>query len=361
MRGVADEREPLADERTRDEIAKRESTRFVEHRDLAKMQAKAPFKFAVKFRFAESRDARRFGAFLGPDQRGALSGQRQDRERAGRQEMFFGAAMMVALMADRDHNAGLIVVPAMGGDPGTLAQLRPRAVSGHEQARLDRAAVRQRDIDAVAARDKIGHRKAAKIDALGLGALDQRIDQMTVLDHMREWLTRLDIACKCQENRPGSVFELGVGNDHIQNRLRSICNLFPDANGIEQPPAGGDDGGSTRIAARPQPKRRIGDDNGNIGAKALTQRQRQRQPCKPAAADDNASLYRHTGPAHPHYCHWSIAGRNKGAKQGSFFAPAVIRGPILRFRLPDFGFQRFAAPEMTKESKALPCPKASSI
>ena len=47
--------------------------------------------------------------------------QRQDRERTGREEMFLGAAMMVALVADSDHDAGLIVIPAMGGYPCTLA------------------------------------------------------------------------------------------------------------------------------------------------------------------------------------------------------------------------------------------------
>ena len=63
--------------------------------------------------------------------------------------MFFGAAMMIALMADRDHDAGLIVIPAMGGDTGALAQFRARAVGRHQQARLDHAAVGQRDVDAV--------------------------------------------------------------------------------------------------------------------------------------------------------------------------------------------------------------------
>ena len=43
-------------------------------------------------------------------------------------------------------------------------------------------------------------------------------------------------------------------------------------------------------------ERRIGHNDGNIGAKALAQRQRQRQPCKRAAADDNASLCRHAVP-----------------------------------------------------------------
>ena len=138
MRGVADQRQPLADEGARDEIAERKRARLVERLDLAEMQAKALLELAVKFILAERDDARRLGALLGPYQRGALSGQRQDRERAGGQEMLFGAAVMIALVADGDDDAGLIVVPAMGGDAGALAQLRARAVGGDQQARLDR-------------------------------------------------------------------------------------------------------------------------------------------------------------------------------------------------------------------------------
>ena len=211
--------------------------------------------------------------------------------------MLLGAAVMVALMADGDHDAGLIVVPAMGGDPGALAQFRARAVGGHQQARLDDAAVGQRHIDAVGARIERRHRGGAQIDAFGLGARDQRIDQMAVLDHMRERLARLDIAREGQEHRTGGVFQLRVGDDHVEDRLRLGRDLVPDADRLEQPAAGRDDGGRARIAARPRRQRRIGDDDGNLRAEALPQRQRQRQPRERAAADDNASLCRHAEPA----------------------------------------------------------------
>ena len=207
--------------------------------------------------------------------------------------MLFGAAVMVALMADRDHDAGLIVIPAMGGDAGALAQFRARAVGRHQQARLDDAAVGQCHVDAVGARVERRHRGRAQIDALGLRALHQRVDQMAVLDHMRERLARLDIAGEGQEHRTGGVFQLRVGDHHVEDRLRAGRDLIPHPDGLEQPAAGRDDGGRARIAARPCRQRRIGDDDRNIGAEALTQRQRQRQPGKRAAADDNASLCRH--------------------------------------------------------------------
>ena len=124
----------------------------------------------------------------------------------------------------------------------------------------------------------------------------QRIDQMAVLDHVRERFARLDIAGKGQKRRTGGVLQFGVGDDHVENRLRSVRDLVPDPERLEQPAAGGDDGGGARIAARTRRKRRIGDDDRNIGAEPLAQRQRQRQPGKSAAADDNASLCRHAVP-----------------------------------------------------------------
>ncbi len=182
--------------------------------------------------------------------------------------MFFGTPAMIALMADRDHDAGLIVIPAIGDDAGTLAQFRARAVGCNQQARLDHAAVGQRHIDTIAARIECRHRCGSEIDAFGLRALDQRIDQMPIFDHVRERF----------------------------NGLRLRRHLIPHPERLEQPAAGGDDGGRARIAAWPQPQRRIGDDDGNIGTKALTQPQGQRQPGKRAAADDNATLCRHAEP-----------------------------------------------------------------
>ena len=144
MRGVADQRQPFADEGARDEIAERKRARLVERLDLAEMQPKAPLEFAVKFVVAQGDDARGFLAVLGPYQRGAFARQRQDRERTCGQKMLFGAALMIALVADGDDDAGLIVIPAMGGDPCALAQFRARAVGGNQQARVDDRAVGKR-------------------------------------------------------------------------------------------------------------------------------------------------------------------------------------------------------------------------
>ena len=113
---------------------------------------------------------------------------------------------------------------------------------------------------------------------------------MTILDHVRERFARFDIAGESQEYRTGRIFQSGIGDDHVENRLHPGSDLIPHPDGIEQPAAGGNDRGRARITARSCRQRGIGHDDGNINAKALTQRQRQRQTGKRAAADDNASL-----------------------------------------------------------------------
>ncbi len=73
MRGVADQRQPFADERARDKIPKREGARPVERLDLAEMQPKALLELAMKLILAERDDARGLVALLGPYQRRAFS------------------------------------------------------------------------------------------------------------------------------------------------------------------------------------------------------------------------------------------------------------------------------------------------
>ena len=233
MRGVADQRQPLADERARHEIAQRKRARLVERLDLTEMQAEALLEFGMKFIFIQGDDAGGFGSLLGPYQRGAFAGQWQDRERSGGQEVLLGAALVIALMADCNDDAGLIVVPAVGDDAGSLAQSRTRAVGRHQQARLDRGAVRQRHIDAIGPRGEIGHGAGAQIDALGLGSRGQRIDQLAVFDHVRKGFARLDMAGEGQEYRSGGVFQFGIGDDHVEDRLRAGGDLVPDAYGIQ--------------------------------------------------------------------------------------------------------------------------------
>ncbi len=140
------------------------------------------------------------------------------------------------------------------------------------------------------------NRGGPEIDATGLGVSCQRIDQMAVFNHMGERLAGFDMAGEGQEDRPGRVFELGIGNHHIEDRLGIVRDLAPYADRLEQPPARRNDGGRARVATWPRGERGIGHNDRNVAAETLPQCQRQRQPCKCAAADDNASLCRHGDP-----------------------------------------------------------------
>ncbi len=207
--------------------------------------------------------------------------------------MFFGASLVIAFMADGDDDAGLVVFPAMGHDPGALAQLRARTIGCNQQAGSNARAIGQRHVDAVDARFEVRDRGRAQLHALLFGARHQRIDQMTVFDHVGERLARLDVAAKGQEYRTDGVVEPGIGDDHVEHGLRGGRHVLPDAEHIEQPTAGGDDSRGARVAARPGRQRRIGHDHANIRTEPLPQRHRQRQPGEGAPANHDASLCRH--------------------------------------------------------------------
>src|SRR5207245_2116814 len=135
MRGIPDQRQPLADEGAGDEIGQRKGARLVEGLHLAEMQAEALFELAMKVLLVEGDDAGSFAARFGPNQRGAFSSQRQDREGTRGKKMLLGAALMITLVTNRDYDTGLIVIPAMRDDAGALAQFRARAVGGNQKTR----------------------------------------------------------------------------------------------------------------------------------------------------------------------------------------------------------------------------------
>jgi len=85
------------------------------------------------------------------------------------------------------------------------------------------------------------------------GLRDQRIDQITVFDHMRERLAGFDIAGERQKHRTGGIVELRIRHDHIRDRLRRrrTCSQIPSASNSRRQAA--TDRGCARIAARRVP------------------------------------------------------------------------------------------------------------
>ena len=231
---------------------------------------------------------------LGPHQRRALARQRQDRERTRGQKMLFGAAVMIALMADGDDDAGLIVLPAMGGDAGALAQFRARAVGGDQQARLDRRCRRR----ASRRRRRRARRKpSTAVARRSMPSASARATSASI---------RWRFSTMCANGSPGSTSPAKVRNTGrvASSSLESVTTMSrigcASAATSSQTPIASNSRrqAATMAVARGSrlgrvAERRIGDDDRNIGPEPLAQRQRQRQPGKRAAADDNASLCRH--------------------------------------------------------------------
>ena len=85
MRGVADQREALGDERARDREPERKGAARADRFDLAEMQAEAPLQLGVEVGVGQRHDALGLLRVLGPHDRRAAALERQDRERpAGR-------------------------------------------------------------------------------------------------------------------------------------------------------------------------------------------------------------------------------------------------------------------------------------
>jgi hypothetical protein len=108
----------------------------------------------MEARLGQRDNPRRLLRLLGPDDRRAVASssvafQRQDRERARREEMLLGAPVMIALVRHRGNDGGLAIAPTVAGDARALANRRVRAVSGNQEPRRDRSAVRELDGDGV--------------------------------------------------------------------------------------------------------------------------------------------------------------------------------------------------------------------
>src|SRR5437868_2927509 len=104
--------------------------------------------------------------------------------------MLLGTAAMIALMRNRDDDAGLIVVPAVERNPRALPQRRFGAVRSNQQIGKNRRAVAELDRDAFGAIAESSYCARAQLGAALAQALNQHIDQMAVLDHMGKGLRR---------------------------------------------------------------------------------------------------------------------------------------------------------------------------
>jgi hypothetical protein len=93
-------------------------------------------QFGEEARLVERHDAGCIGAALGPYERAAVVGERQDGKGASGREMLLGATVMRALMRDGGDDARLVIGPAIGFDARCLAGGRGAPVGGNEEGGL---------------------------------------------------------------------------------------------------------------------------------------------------------------------------------------------------------------------------------
>src|SRR5580658_9706276 len=139
MGRIADEGEAGRDEGARRAEAQRIGNERTFEAKPAELMAEAPRDLADELAFAERQKPFRLRDALRPDDRGAPTLERQDREWAAGKEMLIGASVMLALMRDRRGEAELLVFPGDPADPREFAAERARAIGRDEQRGRDHA------------------------------------------------------------------------------------------------------------------------------------------------------------------------------------------------------------------------------
>ena len=139
MGGVANQRKPPGDKAPRDLKAERKGFDARGQADRAQLRGEAIFELTRQILGVERQQRLCVGAAFVPDDARLAARKRQERERAGRQEMLLRPAFVVALVRDRRDDAGLVIVPADGLDLGEPRKFRARAIRGDREARAQHA------------------------------------------------------------------------------------------------------------------------------------------------------------------------------------------------------------------------------
>src|SRR5436190_11081926 len=155
MRGIADEREAVADVAAGEMRLQRPRLARTVERDRAELAAEAPLDLGEKACVVERHDARPVRLVLGPGDAGTVALERQDREWARGQEVLHRACFVRTLMAHGRDNADLRVAPADDADAGRLAQPGVAPLGGNEKRGVDLAPIGQAHAFAGLARGKV--------------------------------------------------------------------------------------------------------------------------------------------------------------------------------------------------------------
>ena len=147
VRGVADQCQALGDKRPRHVKPKGMNAARADRRNVAEMQLKSLLKLGMEGVSGQRDDALRLAGCLSPDNRRALTLERQDGERSRRQKVLLRPAVVIAFVIDIDDDRRLTILPAMHGYAGALADRRMSAIGRDQQTCRDRTAIGQLDVE----------------------------------------------------------------------------------------------------------------------------------------------------------------------------------------------------------------------
>ena len=134
------------------------------------------------------------------------------------------------------------------------------------------------------------HPLGLEIDAGLPAGIEQGGGDVARRDHMREGLVSLHVACEGEKGRPHRILQAAVGDHHVEDGLRPVRDLRPDAERLQHPARGGGDGIGALVPVRIALQRRVAHDHLDAVGERPLERQRQGQTGKAAAGDDDARL-----------------------------------------------------------------------
>ncbi len=248
-----------------------------------------------EFRLGQRQEPRRQRGVLGPDNRGAVAGHRQYRERAGRQEMLNRDAAMRVLVRHGRDDAGLLVTPLDGADPGRLAQWRVLAVGRDDEAGAQPRAVGEHDRGAGLARLHCGDalRRQQPEARQRRGAPQQRAAQYPVLDDVAErrvvvspW-GQLAVVVMQEQGR------IVVGDADLADRFGIAGDLRPQPDAVEHQPRPIGDRRAAAVETSGGHRRRVLAIDNDRGKPSAAAGDREHHAVEPAARDHQLGIIGH--------------------------------------------------------------------
>ena len=188
-------------------------------------------------RVVKAMDLGRHLCGLAPDDRAAVAGQRQNRQRSGRHKELMRNAVVRSLMFDGTDQSGLTVIPAGAFYPRALCRSALATVCADQQARIQLRTVVQGDSYSVGGyrlRDDPRFFDLRNVP-LAVHRFQQGMAQMPVFDHVAHWAF-FDFRMIEMHPKGGWAFTGPTVRDlDFQHRLRLVHNRAPNANRIKKP------------------------------------------------------------------------------------------------------------------------------